>query len=568
MAIHTETELTLTGANAPAALAEQIASWVTARTEAILARFFDGPVLPRFLAGHVIGSDAYINLLHLLGKLRALGATELAGASTEDWIRRLLPTIDGERTQTFGSMNLAETLLEWGPFAGNPLLQGFSEAQRTNLADACDTTHLYKPEGTIGEWSANYWMVLTRAEFARQRLGLVRDTAVLEAALEHCRQLLRQSAADYFDDSATGVGRYDAYSMGSMSLLQPLAHLLPTAPLRAHLTRDTRMLETLAMENGAGVAWGRSIGILSVIGTLGHATAALRNGLSQDPGRLLALAANAWSQVPDSYRDDLIAAHRQRMTDGYRGPHRLLQMSLDCLVALADVGRGLRDLPPPPPPRGPIFPARDELIRFDRRNAGVWMFRNEHLTFQLPFVSAWLGSDYVPWPHSPGLFENPVDSPMRCGVPIVLHDGKAFGPGELPASVTKTPGGLTLTYDSLMEEVAGGWMPNPAWRRIPAKLTLTWQVEGDTLYFEQRLVLDHPADGLVVSIPQTGCPLSIAVLECSVPFRRDTVAVAGMGQYRSCWSQLESVHQIHLSPAREVTLRFAVQRHRQMEDLS
>ena len=33
--------------------------------------------------------------------------------------------------------------------------------------------------------------------------------------------------------------------------------------------------------------------------------------------------------MPDWYRDDLVAAHRDRMTDGYRGPQRLMQMSLD-----------------------------------------------------------------------------------------------------------------------------------------------------------------------------------------------------------------------------------------------
>ncbi len=543
----------------PHMLGDEIANWVKQRTEAILNRYFSGPVIPRFQAGHCLGPDTYSDLVRLLGHLHALGVTQLAGVRVEDWIRRVLPTVDGPRTQTFGSLALAATLLEWGRFEGNPLLEGLSADQRQNLAAACDTTHIYKADGTIGEWSANYWMVLARAEFARQRLGLLTDTTILEAALEECRRLLLKPADAFFDDSATGVGRYDSYSMHALSLLRPLAGHLPAAPLRAHLERDVRMLETLAMENGAFVAWGRSIGILSIIGTLGQAVEALHDGLGQDTGRLWALAANAWAQVPAWYQDDLIAAHRHRMTDGYRGPQRLLQMSLDCLAALAGTARTLLNLQSPPPPCSPVFPPRDDLIRFDHCNAGAWMFRNAHMAFQLPFVSAWLGADYVPWLHSPGLFENPVDCPMRFGVPVVLVDGVAFGPGERPASVAKAPGALTLTYESLMEEVAGGWMPHPEWRRLRADLSLTWRVDGDAVHFEQRLALGQAPQGVVISIPQAQRPLTVKVVACRGPVSQDVVVVDGMSLYRSCWSQLTAIHQLHLQPATEVFVHFVVQ---------
>ncbi len=542
----------------PRLLGDEMADWATQRTEAILTRCFSGPVIPRFQAGHPIGPDTYSDLARLLGHLHALGVARLADVRLEEWIRRVLPLIDGARTQTFGSLALAETLLEWGGVDGNPLLEGLSADQRQNLAEACDTTHIYKADGTIGEWSANYWMVLARAEFARQRLGLLTDTTILEAALEQCRRLLLEQTADYFDDSATGVGRYDNYSMGVMSLCRPFWHLLPQAPLRARLARDVHMLETLAMENGVCMAWGRSLGLGSLTGTIGHAITAVREGLSDDPGRLLALAANAWRQVPDWFADDLSAAHRGRSPFGYYGPHRLLQMSLGSLSALASAARGLQALPPQPPPRDPLFPPRDDLIRFDHCNAGAWMFRNAHMAFQLPFVSAWLGADYVPWLHSPGLFENPVDCPMRFGVPVVLVDGVAFGPGERPASVAKAPGALTLTYESLMEEVAGGWMPHPEWRRIQADLSLTWRVERDAVHFEQRLALGQPPQGLVISIPQAQRPLTVKVVACHGPVSQDVIVVDGMGPYRSCWSQLTAIHQLHLQPATEVFVHFVV----------
>lgn len=549
----------------PAALAEAMVSWVAGRTEAILRRFFAGPVLPRFKAGYIMEPYSYTVAISLLASLRALGVTTLAGAAVENWIRRLLPAIDGERAQTFASLSIAESLLEWGPFEGNPLLEGLSDAQRANLVEACDTTHIYKDDGTIGEWSANYWQVLARAEFARQRLGLLDDTTILDAAVEQCRKLLLQSADEHFDDSATKVGRYDTYSLGMMAMCRPFQHLLPREALRRCLRRDVELLEILAMENGACVAYGRSIGLLSINGTLGQVAMALKEQLTDDPGRLMALATNAWAQVPDWYRDDLVAAHRDRMTDGYRGPQCLMPLSLDCLNALAGAATALRGLPPQPPPKGHVFPPRDEFVRFDARNAGVWMFRNEHLAFQLPFVSAWLGADYTPWMHSPGLFENPWDCPMRFGVPVVLVDGKAFGPGELPASVTKFPGGLTLTYESLLEEVAHGWMPNPAWRRIDAKLSLTWRVVEDRVHLEQRLTLPHAPEGLAIHVPQARRPLAVEVVQCNVPFSQDTVVVDGMGQYRSCWGQLTAIHELHLEPMAEVFVHWLVKPKNQEE---
>ncbi len=528
------------------------------RTEAILRRFFAGPVLPRFHAGHVIGPDAYIDAICLLGQLHGLGVTAIADKPLTEWMRSLLTTVDGERTQTFGSFRLGETLLQWGPFEGNALLEGMSPAQRQNLADACDTSHIYKPDGTIGEWSTNYWMVLARGEFARQRLGLLTDTTILEASLEQCRRLLLADTADYFDDSATKVGRYDTYAMGVMSICGPFTHRMPRELVQSRLARDVRILETLAMENGACVAWGRSIGVLSVLGTIGHAITALHHSLAADAGRIVALAANAAAQLPAWFRDDLVAAHRDRMTFGYRGPQRLMQMSLDCLNAAAGAARGLRDLPPSPPPAGPLFPPRDEIIRFNPHNAGVWMFRNEHMSFQLPFVSAWLGADYVPWLHSPGVFDNPVDCAMRFGVPVVLLEGKAFGPGELPASVDKRPGELTLTYSSLMEEVAGGWMPNPQWQRRPASLSLNWRIEGRGVHLRQRLSLPHAPQGVAIHIPQAQRAMAMNVVHASVPFSQHVTTVEGIGQYRSCWSQLTAIHELHLQPATDVDVHFTI----------
>lgn len=543
----------------PESLGEAMARWVIERSEAFLQRFFSGPVVPRFQAGHIMATDTCSALLGLFRSLHRLGVKEIGGVSPAHWVRRFLPTIDGAKAQTFGSLAVAETLHAWGPFDGNPLLEGLSASERDNLAAACDTTHIYLDDGTIGEWSANYWMVLARAEYLRQQLGLLADTTILDAAVAQCRRLLEEQGDDHFDDSATGVGRYDHYSMGMMGICQPLYHLLPQAPLRASLRRDVEMVEVLAMENGAAVVWGRSVGLLSVTGTIGHAVAALRDGLSDDPGRMFGLAAHAAAQVPGWFQDDLVAAHRGRMTFDYRGPQRLMEMTAGCLGSMAGMAGALREVPPPPPSKGPLFPERDGAISFDRRNAGVWMFRNEHLAFQLPFVSAWLGADYVPWLHSPGCFENPVDCPMRFGVPVVLQEGKAFGPGELPASVTKEPNALTLTYDSLLEEVSGGWMPNPDWERRAAELALTWRVEGDRVHFEQHLKLPAAPQGLVISIPQASRPLSVEMLRCSVPCSQDTIVVAGMGQYRSYWGQVVSIVELHLQPAAEVDVHFVVQ---------
>ena len=93
------------------------------------------------------------------------------------------------------------------------------------------------------------------------------------------------------------------------------------------------------------------------------------------------------------------------MTFGYRGPHRLLQMSLDILGKIAMTLEHLQHLPqdeadmPICQDRAVLFPNIDRHISLGPNNAGVWFYRDEHQAFQLPLLSQHRGVAITPHGH-------------------------------------------------------------------------------------------------------------------------------------------------------------------------
>ena len=111
----------------------------------------DGRV-PGFLGGISFGADARGDLICLLGALHQLGFREVAGLSITTLLSQSLAKVKGEETENFYSYRIAETLLRFGPFANNPMLQNLDEAQRHEIAYACDTTHIYEGPENCGRW--------------------------------------------------------------------------------------------------------------------------------------------------------------------------------------------------------------------------------------------------------------------------------------------------------------------------------------------------------------------------------------------------------------------------------
>lgn len=157
----------------------EITSYVVERMNGLAKRFFPDWRLPGFFAGY--RSSHIADLLYVLAGLHKLGVGEVAGTTVVEAMVRLLRQVNGEQAQTFWLYRIAESLLAFGPFVGNPLLQTLSPAQQADIRYACDSTHIYDPEtGNLRGFANNYWGVLARCEFSRKQLGILEGDEVNE----------------------------------------------------------------------------------------------------------------------------------------------------------------------------------------------------------------------------------------------------------------------------------------------------------------------------------------------------------------------------------------------------
>lgn len=539
-------------------LAQEMRAFVHERCAVAVERFFPDLRVPRTFAAYRVSTDFAVDLAYTLKYLHRAGITHIGQRTIVEAIHQILTQVDGEKTETFYSYRIAETLAAFGELTdANALWSKFSDEQRANLVNAVDSSHIYNAEtDSLGGKPNNYWGVLARCEFARQKLGLLADDKLLKYALTRVEKILFANPRGFFDDSKELGGRYDLYTADVHLFLEPLWHLLDRAKLRHNLKVHTQLLETIALENGAFIAWGRSIGALSVCATFEMAAVALREKLTADDGRLLGLAANAFAHFKTWFSDDLINAHRGRMTYNYRGPFRLLQMTFDCLGKVAYAAQVLdtveRDIVPAE--KGAMFTARDEFVHLDESTAVVWMFRNNHFAFQLPVVDN-TPADYVPWLHAPGMFENPVDSPLLMGVPRLFYGDSEYAPAGLPKTSAHGAGTLALHYDRFTRTAGKAEA-----KHLPGARHITYRIDADTIEVREQWTFEQTPDAVMLCVPEADWPLEVH-FESPQQHTASVVAVSGMQLMRSYWGEIKRLHQVDFAVTpglREITLRYTI----------
>lgn len=582
-------------------LAGRIRDYVLRAGEVLVGRFMPELQVPRWLAGYAIPREQGIELVWLLGHLRWLGVDRFAGLPVDAAVARLLEQVDGRATETFLSYRVGEAVLEWGPFAGNELLARLSAEQVEQVRLAVDSTHIVDQWGKpLGGRPNNYWCVLARCEHARWRLGLLAEPrddgsagdALYRRALTQAGRLLRRNPLGFFDDRDRGT--FDIYSADVQVFCHPLAAELDALdpaegggrPCRDLLAAHVRLAERIGMENGASVCWGRSTGALSVCITMELFSLGLLEGVVSDTSTALGRIEHAFEQFDRWMSDGLTSAHRGRAADSYRGPVRLLQMSVDLLGKLAETARTLRMFaagltaesaaqspagsacPEPAVDGGTgsadgaapeeLFAARDEWISFGDRTAGVWIYRSPDPAgwrFQLAVTAHPANSDYVAWPRCPGVLDNPACSEHLCGVPRVLwsaHAGCSYAPLDLPAEICHEPGALRLRFEQL-QRAAGKEGPET----VAARREVCWRVvEPGRLVCEERLLFEQVPQAVYICIPESGQRLSVELVQGSG--RVCVVEVLGIPAWLGVWGENRRVHELHLVPAREMRFTYAI----------
>jgi glycosyltransferase involved in cell wall biosynthesis len=541
------------GADAVGRIADDLVDLVTA----VLADLADpdrgaapGLALPATLAGHRVDADAHADLVFTLGLLLEAGVDRIGDLPVEDVLRARLAATDARRTHTFFSYRIAETAARLGG------LDALDPATRDVVVAAADSTD-WIPLLDGGALPRNYAVVLARCELARAALGLGVDPAVVDGLVERVAALFGEHAEGWLDDSNSGRGQVDMYTVDAYLFAEPFADRLGPVWERG-LASAARLVAAVATPGGAALPWGRSIGALAVCHTAELAALLLRR---EDPGldddRWWALARAAADGAGGWFDGGLIVAHKRRAPFRYRGPFRRLQMTLDCLgklvVAALDLRRAGSE-PEPPPGRAAAFPAGDSWVGFGD-GLGVWARRDPRLSFALPVVGG-PGADYAPSPRHPGAFDVPTDQPLTCFVPLAWRGGTRFAPGGRAAAVEHAPGRLDLEHDRF-------WSTGAPLGEAPEEMVATrrarYRVDGRTLAVDEELAFgDRPPGALAVLVPELpGRPLHVTA-DGPDGTRVTTVDVAGLAEWRSVNGELRVVHQIEPPPAPAVRLRWTV----------
>ncbi|MGA2837307.1 MAG: glycosyltransferase [Acidimicrobiales bacterium] len=543
-------------------LADQLQALVVDTVEDLLDRHLRGLRIPGTFGGHPVEPDVPADLVFTLGWLHDLGVEEIGGRGLTESIRTVLGAIDGPKTHTFFSYRVAETLARYGAFAGNPITEDWTEAQRTNLARACDSTD-WIPLLDQG-LPRNYAAVLARCEVVRQRLGLGQDPGIVDSLIERTAAMLRANPLGHLDDSTHGIGRYDIYAADVWLFTEPLAtHLGPMWVEGAGRALD--LVDAVAGDDGTAIPWGRSTGVLGIALTIELAALAAAELPAADPDRWLRRAVDAARQLPAWFEDGVITAHRYRSPYGYRGPFRRLQMTLDVLGKLAWSAVQLRradDLPAAAP--ADTYRPTDRLISFEEaRPVAVWAHRSAGAELVVPFVGP-TRSDYLAAPRHPGVFEVPVDQPIPCWVPLVIARGHRWTAAGVPESVEATPGSVTATWQGLLE--VGELDPPADAPRLSGRCSTRLSIAGRTVRFGVELDLDQVPDAVTVLLPETrGRPLHVELVgPPGTTAVLDTIDVGGIAEWRSFWAELPVLHQVdldvdhHLEVTIEVTPKLRV----------
>ena len=420
-----------------------------------------------------------------------------------------------------------------------------------------DSTYIVDlPGGKLIGHPNNYWMVMARLEKVRAGLGIETDPRIFELAVRRTGETLCRPGAPYLDDDEQGAGRYDVYTFDALLNAEPLWPLLGQEGVREALAAHEKLLLAVANPSGHTVTWGRSAENSNVDGA-DLAAALVACDAASDAPRLLGLLARFRD---DWWADDAVTAHRHKMTHWYRGPSRLVEYSACALSVVAQTARHLRDIAQREPAapvetnRAKLFPPQDQLVAFDDRGLGVWCYRDASLDFQLPVVAGFT-SDYVAAPRCPGVFEQPVDRELACGVPNAFFGKKRYLPLRTPIDVRHEAGKLSWTTPAFTHYNDFDW-----WKGSddqPGRREVTCRVEGEALVFDERWTFEQMPDALAIQFAEALVELDIQ-LEASVPLRRLSVVTDGMPDWRSYWNPLRRVHQFDFDPAREVRLTYRV----------
>ncbi len=283
------------------------------------------------------------------------------------------------------------------------------------------------------------------------------------------------SSGGYLDDAGGSESRlggcFDVYGVMSFVFIRQALQLhanvnlrerkLPS--LRTHSEKYLKLLPDMVREDGTGFAYGRSIGAYGQMHCISLILQALRDDWIAPTQRDLyldtvrRLFVNFFATYLDQEHGYLVIRDEQRSTVPY---HTTRMANFDAARYLCQWSRLARATGGNSAPSA-VVPARKvgRFVNFDkshRKEQGLFLYQDAEsgLAFQLPLMgSAPLGrnkSGNLAFPHSPGIFDWPVDRYLPVMLPELTFGKSVILPSFYGKNCTTSIGlrnSLVFKYD-------------------------------------------------------------------------------------------------------------------------
>jgi len=284
-----------------------------------------------------------------------------------------------------------------------------------------------------------------------------------------------KSSTGYIDDAAGDEARlggaFDIYGVLSFVFIRQSLQLhanlhlrdrkLPS--LRSYSEKYLKLIPDLARQDGVGWAYGRSLGAYGQMHCISLALQALRDGwvpanqrdLYTDAVRRLFM--NFFVTYLDQEHGYLVIRDEERNTVPY---HTTRMANFDAARYLCQWSRLARSIGGDAAPSAAVPPRKvARYVSFDkshRKEQGLFVYQDPEsgLAVQLPLIgSSKLGkgtSDYLAFPHSPGIFDWPVDRYLPIMQPELTFGDKVIVPSFYGKNCTTSMGlrnTLNFKYD-------------------------------------------------------------------------------------------------------------------------
>jgi len=340
-----------------------------------------------------------------------------------------------------------------------------------------------------------------------------------------------KSSTGYFDDSVSGEGKlggaFDIYGVLSFVFIRQALQLhanlhlrerkLPS--LRTYSEKYLKMIPDMVRQDGTAWAYGRSLGAYGQMHCISLVLQALRDGwvpanqkdLYTDVVRRLFM--NFFETYLDHEHGYLVIRDEERSTVPY---HTTRMANFDAARYLCQWSRLARSTGGSSVPSAPVPPRKvARYVSFDKSNKkeqGVFIYQDPSsgLAVQLPLMaSSDKGkgtSDYLAFPHSPGVFDWPVDKYLPIMLPELTFGDKVIIPSFYGKNCTTGMGlrnALTFKYDqpdliTIDEQIVSGLGScKVTWSFLAGKIscefcfTVKLQVQLDKMRYILAIAAPH-----------------------------------------------------------------------------